>query len=244
MTYEDGLTLVRSGQFRSLLDRFVPSSDAPDVSPQLRTLVAYVSALTDDVNVAVPLLQVNDAKLSAATRSQIETTHGIISWRSGSHELAWHHLQGGVRLARDANDSERLAWAYLHLWRLAIEVQPSNAVEALLGEVRSAVVRACIPAATAYLHVCVAAFEGQRGNLDEVRRHCDIAESLLDVQPNAWVLSGALVNRSCVACLRCDFEGALRHVEKILMLTTVHAAQTHRHSAENMSGYIHFVSGE
>ena len=77
MTYEDGLTLVRSGQFRSLLDRFVPSSDAPDVSPQLRTLVAYVSALTDDVNGAVPLLQVNDAKLSAATRSQIETTHGI-----------------------------------------------------------------------------------------------------------------------------------------------------------------------
>jgi len=244
MTYDDGLTLVRNGQFRFFVDKFIASADAEDTPPQLKALVAYVSAVMDDAKTAVSLLRFNENKLSPGVRSQIETARGIISWRSGAHDTAWHHLQAGVRLAREASDTERVAWAYLHLWRFAIEVQASDAVEALLGEVRDAVVRAGIPAATAYLHVCVAAFEGQRGNLDEVSRHCDIAESLLRVEPNAWVLSGSLVNRSCVACLRYDFYTALKHVDRILALTSVHSAQTHRHSAENMSGYVHFLSGE
>jgi DNA-binding NtrC family response regulator len=64
------------------------------------------------------------------------------------------------------------------------------------------------------LHLCVATIEGQAGRLDEALRHCDIADALLMLAPNARLTGGVLINRACVACQTCEFDKALDYLEK------------------------------
>ena len=49
----------------------------------------------------------------------------------------------------------------------------------MVPAVRQAVNRAGLPQQVAYLHLIVAAMEGQNGRYDEARRHCEAAESIL-----------------------------------------------------------------
>jgi hypothetical protein len=81
---------------------------------------------------------------------------------------------------------------HLHLFRFAADAQPSEALGVILPETRKAVTRAGRPSLTAYLHNCVATFEGHRGHFDEAHRHCELADSLLETEPNAWVSCGIL----------------------------------------------------
>ena len=78
----------------------------------------------------------------------------------------------------------------------------------MLPDIRRLVTRAADPQITAYLHSCVAVLAGQMGQLDEARRHCDLAESLLKMAPNQWLLGNSLVSRSTLAILDSDLERA------------------------------------
>ena len=96
---------------------------------------------------------------------------------------------------------------------------------------------------TAYLHVCVATLEGQRGRLQEAERHCVIAESLLSVKPNAWVLGASLINRACIACFQCDFNLALQYNQAAIDLTKINGSVRNRLAAEVTSAHILMLSG-
>jgi len=245
MTYEDSLKLFRKGHFRELIDGFKSTGTATrHAEPKLRILFAYVLALTDETSLAATLSNVDHSTLAPSVRSQAETTIGLINWRMGDLDSTWHHLQSGLRWARESGDAERIAWAHLHLFRFAIEAQPLDVLMGLLRDVRAAVVRAAIPYLTAYLHICVSALEGQRGHLDEAWRHCDIAESLLELEPNAWVLGASLVNRGCIACLRCDFKEATEYNRAAVELTRVNGSMRNRAAADITSGHIQMLSGE
>jgi DNA-binding NtrC family response regulator len=244
MKYQDALALVRTGRFRELINTSARSGNPNEAEPHLRVLLAYALALTGDRSTELPLSKIAAEKLTPSVRSQLETTLGIVRWHAGDHQSSWRHLQAGVRFAREANAPERLAWAYLHFLRIAIEAQPLDALLAMLREVRTAVIKAGVSASTAYLHVCVSTLEGQRGHLDEATRHCDIAASLLDSEPNAWLLGGTLINRSCIACLRCNFRGASEHVRTVIALTAINGSVRHRAAAEVMSGYLQFLMGD
>jgi DNA-binding NtrC family response regulator/tetratricopeptide (TPR) repeat protein len=65
---------------------------------------------------------------------------------------------------------------------------------------------------SAYMHSSLAVLEGQVGRLDEALRHCEIAESLLKLDPNSWVLGSSLLNKGCLAYLRCNLREATSHV--------------------------------
>src|SRR6185503_8492681 len=244
MTYQDALALVRKGQFREFIDKSTRSGNPAELDPNLRVLLAYAIELTGDKSAASPISKIDAEKLAPSIRSQLETTLGIASGYAGDHQSSWRHLQAGVRFAREANAPERLAWAYLHFLRLAIDTQPLDALLAMLREVRTAVTRAGASASTAYLHICVSTLEGQRGHLDEATRHCDIASSLLESEPNAWLLGNASVNRSCIACLRCNFREAFEHVHDVIALTRINGSVRHRFAAEIMSGYLQFLMGD
>ena len=56
--------------------------------------------------------------------------------------------------------------------------------------------------------MCVSVLEGQTGRVDEARRHCDIAEGLLEGSSNLWLLAGCLLNRGNIAWQTCDFDEA------------------------------------
>jgi len=244
MTYAEASRLFRHGRFREIIDGFKGSRNTPTTDRQLSLLVAYVLALTDDAASAAPLINIDVSKLTAAQHAQVEVTSGIISWRSGDNDSALRQLQGAVRLARGLQSPEVLGWAYLHLFRFAVEVQPRDVVLGMLKDVRTAVTRAGDAALTSYLHVCVAVLEGQRGQLDEAMRHCDIAESLLENSPNAWILGASLINRSCVASLQCDFSRAAEYARRAIGLSNTTGLLIQRGAAEIMSGYLQLLVGD
>ena len=246
MTFEGASRLFRQGRFRELIDAFVSSGKVQRiVDPKLRVLLAYVMALADETPLASSLASADQAThLGPSLRSQSETTVAIVAWRSGDLHTAWRHLQASVRLARESGDVERIAWAHLHWFRFAIEAQPVDVATGLLRETRSATVQAAIPYLTAYLHICVSVLEGQRGHLDEAWRHCDIAESLLQLEGNAWVMGSLLVNRGCIACLRCEFEEAGTYNRGAIELSKVNGSLRIRAAAEITSGHIQMLCGE
>jgi tetratricopeptide (TPR) repeat protein len=245
MTYDEALSLFRRGRFCELISAYHHGQLATAREASLRVLVAYVAAHTDDVSTATQLLSpIAGNQSTAAVRSQTDATLGLLSWRSGDFDNARQHFQSAVRHGRASHDDERTAWAYLHLFRFLLEAQPAESLTATLGEVRAAVIRAGVPYLTAYLHVCVATLEGQRGRLEESLRHCDIAESLLELQPNAWVLGASLINRACIACFQCDFNLALKLNQAAIELASTNGSIRNRLAAQVTSAHILMLSGQ
>ena len=76
----------------------------------------------------------------------------------------------------------------------------------MVPAVREAVNRAGRPQPIAYLHLIVAAMEGQNGRYDEARRHCEAAESLLELAPHAWLRCTGLANTSALAMVAGEFD--------------------------------------
>ncbi|MEQ1758749.1 MAG: sigma-54 dependent transcriptional regulator [Vicinamibacterales bacterium] len=71
----------------------------------------------------------------------------------------------------------------------------------MLPILKRSVVRAGDPQISAYLHMCTAVLEGETGGITEGNRHCDAAESLLELADNASLRASNLVNRGCLAIL-------------------------------------------
>jgi DNA-binding NtrC family response regulator/tetratricopeptide (TPR) repeat protein len=147
-------------------------------------------------------------------RCRAEIVHGVIAEGSGAMSEALEHFQLALRIARAAKDDIQTAWSQLRIFRHLIDRSATNISAAMFSEVRRAAIRAATPHVTAYLHQCVSVLEGQSGQLDESRRHCDIVDSLLTSSPNAWLRVGNLVNRACLALLNCNYSEAAGYLAR------------------------------
>ena len=214
MTYDDAVKLFRKGHFRELINGFKESGRCQGLDPNSRILFAYVLALCGQTSLATAVIRIEDHKADARLRSQIDATLGTISWWSGDQESASKHLHCAIQGACESKNLEWIAWTHLHLFRFAVDARPAHVLDVMLPDVRKAVIRAGIPSLTAYLHNCVATLEGYRGHVDEASRHCDIADSLLETDPNAWILAGILMNRGCLATVRCEFREAAEYLPR------------------------------
>ena len=180
-------------------------------------------------------------------RQKATFNHGllaVVSRRGGDHKSALRHAQAAASLAAESDDPERIAWAHLHLFRLLIEVGPIDKVLVALPDVRRSVARAGLNHTSAYLHTCVSVLEGQIGRLHEARRHCDIADSLLERSSNIWLTASSLVNRGCIACLNCEFEKAttLLRVARETANKSGHASLTR--AADVSNGHVQLLVGQ
>ena len=137
----------------------------------------------------------------------------------GDVDSARNRFHLAIRHAQDSKDPERIAWAHLHLYRLLVEGHPMDALSAMLPEVRRVVTRAGDAQVSAYLHASVSVLEGQTGRLSEALRHCDIADSLLRLAPNAWLSGNVFLIRACIACLGCHFDLAAECIAAARELT-------------------------
>ena len=209
LNYEAAAKLFREGEFLQLIRASGHQEERHALEPRHRVILANALALVGELTEAQRLAEIDRHPTAPpSVRSQAELTLAMVSWRDGDLNSAVRLAQSAVHLAQESNEPERIAWAYLHLFRLLAEGGPIETVLGALPDVRRAVARAGVGQATAYLHLCVAILEGQTGRLDEARRHCDIAGSLLDLSSNVWLRGVSLVNRGCIACLSCEFEKA------------------------------------
>jgi DNA-binding NtrC family response regulator len=244
MTYDDALKLLRTGRFRELIGAFNEQAHWRHADLRSRTLFAYVLALTGQTSFASSVLGPTIDNSSATIRSQAEATLGIVKWWSGDHDAALSHLQTAVQHARESKNAEWIARTQLHLFRFAIDARPLDALTVILPRTREAVMRAGCASLTAYLHLCVATLEGYRGQIEEARRHCDLADSLLEADPNAWVSCGILINRGCIATLRCEFRDAAKFFRTAIQSAEVSGSTHMRSIAESNSAWVELVTGQ
>ena len=179
----------------------------------------------------------------AAVRSRAASILGLISQAEGNIVVAAQHFQAGVRLAYESKDPERIAWAQLYLFRQLIDGHPTQGVMALLPEVRKAVTRAGHPHTSSYLHICVSVIEGQTGRFDEALRHCDIATSILQTAPNAWLSGTNFVHRACIAYLMCDFEAATEYTKLAKQVTAKSGHARGAVALDNNLGHLETIVG-
>ena len=246
LSYEAAANLFRQGEFLRLIDASGHDhQQRRTLEPRHRVIIANALAVVGDLREAQYLAHLDRHPPSAAAvRSQAESTLAILSWRDGELSSALRHAQSAIQLAQESDDLERIAWAHLHRFRLLIDTGPMDKVLAALLDARKVVARAGIGQATAYLHTSVSVLEGQTGRVDEARRHCDIAESLLEVSPNIWLTGASLINRGCLACLNCDFDEAI-DLLRAGQEAARKSGQSHLALATDATmGYVQFLVGQ
>jgi len=214
LTYEAAKRLFNSGEFSLLVE----SSDLSEgglhhLEARQQALIAYALAQIGDVVGARRLARLlNQGDAPPILRSEAHLALGIASESDGEMADALEHLQLSLRFANFAKDDLQIARAQLRLFRHAIDTCSSEVLTGMLSQVRRAVTRAGNTQVTAYLHLCLAAIEGQSGRVVEAWRHCDRADELLALEQNAWLTVNNLTNRTCLALLECDFARAARYI--------------------------------
>ncbi|HEU5256839.1 MAG TPA: sigma 54-interacting transcriptional regulator [Vicinamibacterales bacterium] len=244
MTYEHCLQLFRKGQLRKLIQAITDGRRLQDIETNVRVLLGYTLAIVGDTSLARSVVETEPPRLAPNVRSQFECALAIIGWRAGDADAAWKHFNLAIHAAVESKDLERIAWAHLHLLRFAVDTRPADALTVILPQARSAVVRAGIPSLTAYLHTCVATMEGNCGRIDEALRHCDLAESLLELESNAWVLGVTLLNKGSIAIVRCEFAKAANYFHSAIAQVDVNGSSRTHAGAETNLGYIYMLTGE
>jgi DNA-binding NtrC family response regulator/tetratricopeptide (TPR) repeat protein len=216
LTYEPATRLFREGDFEAILTRSTRVlRTLRSLEPRLRVIVAHTLALTGELDDAYKLAEVDRlAQSPPPIRWRAELVLALVLWRKAEMDGALRHFHAAVRLAHESNSASKIAWANLHLFRCLIDGHPNSSALGMLPDLRRYVTRAADPQITAYLHSCVAVLAGQMGQLDEARRHCDLAESLLEMAPSQWLLGNSLVSRSTLAILDCDLEQAFTCLTK------------------------------
>jgi tetratricopeptide (TPR) repeat protein len=205
--FEAASRLFRDGEYLALIQAS-GRTDAERAAhePRHRVLLANSLALIGQLESAQRLAELDrHPPASLSIRSQAESTLCVVERRLGNHNAAQRHAQAALLYAQESNDTERIAWAQLHLFRLLIEIGPADKALSALADTRRLVAKAGSNDASAYLHICVSVLEGQIGRLDEAKRHCDIADGLLGQSTNAWLSASCLINRGCIEWLNCQF---------------------------------------
>lgn len=246
LSFEAAARLFRQGEFVQLIEGSGRTeAERRALEPAHRVIVANALAMTGHLEEAVRLAEIDrHTAVPASIRSQAEWILGLVDWRTGDIASALQHARLALRLAYESNELERIAWAYLNLFRILIETGPMDAITATLIDVRRLVARAGLPQVTAYLHNCVAVLEGQTGRLHEARRHLVIAESLLGLAPNARLAGSLQLNRGSVACAQCEFDLAIDQFRAAKDTAKQSGYQQNVAAAEASFGYVQLLVGQ
>ena len=224
LSYDEAVRLFRSGEFGTLANAFEKARPTDSrLDPQVRILVAHALARVGFSERARELLpQDVVSPWSLRQRAMAHSVLGLASRGVGEFSEALAHFQVAIRLSQDQPDLEEAAWAQLHLFRHLLDSGRPDLSQAMIPTVRAVVRRAGAPQVTAYLHVVIAALEGQRGRLDEGLRHCEVAQSVLQMAPNAWIQCAVLRNRASIALAGSHLLSALDAIRSVETIAKTH----------------------
>src|SRR4051812_1512006 len=215
--------LFRSGRFVDLVGQARAFGELRGVHPELRLLVAHsLFHVADTTNAERIADGENSASAPPAIRAHCEQILGLIRRRHGAITAARNHFHNAIQLAKEDRDYQRAAWASLQLFRTLAESEPSAAIAGMLPEVRNSVTRAADVQISAYLHDSIALMEVAHGRLGEAQRHIKLARTLLESEPNAWLLQVVEISSFFVAFLENNYSAAsnyLRNAKNLLSVT-------------------------
>ena len=244
LDHERAKTLFEQGEFLKVIQESGRNEvERRSLPAAHRIIVANALALNGHLDEALRLAAMSRDDASGPVRSQAEWILGLTCWRAGDMASALLHTNAALRLAQESRDTGLIAWSSLHVFRLMIDSGAQDAIMASLTEVRRHVARAALPHITIYLHNCVAVLEGQIGHLDEARRHLDIAQSLLDRHPNAWLEGSLRVHRATIAYARCEFQEATVHFKAAQQCAKRSGHQQQGLAADTSLGFLEFLTG-
>jgi DNA-binding NtrC family response regulator/tetratricopeptide (TPR) repeat protein len=214
--------LFHAGRFADLLRVSMPFLHHGELSTHDRLLIARAMVHTGDIERARHIAETaNEQNAGPLLRSRCELILGLVAKRIGDLPAARRRLQHSVHLAREAADGKQLAWSQLSLFRLLAEGEPEGLLSAVLAETRRVVSTAGDPHVAAYLHDCVSLLEAQTGRLDEARRHLQVAASIVERYPHAWIEQVVCTSHLCLACLEHDSANAAKHAAKARKLSEI-----------------------
>jgi tetratricopeptide (TPR) repeat protein len=219
---ESARKLFRSGRFVELVSRLGTAAELRNSEPELRVLAAHAFFHAADTEASERLVLAENNESSAITiRAHCEQVLGLLRRRQGAISTARNHFRNAIQLAKEGRDDPRAAWASLQLFRTLAESEPAVAISGILPEVRNLAARAADLHVNAYLHDSIALMEVANGRLGEAHRHLKVARSLLDSEPNAWLLQVIEVSSFFVAFLENDYSGASGHLKNARKLLSI-----------------------
>jgi tetratricopeptide (TPR) repeat protein len=211
LSFDEAKVFFDLGHFDELVRRSRRLA-RPFTDCDLQLLVAHAMVMVGNIAEAKDLAT-GTFDNTPTVRAHASLVLGLIEHASGALTTAAHHFRTAVRIANESRNANDIAWALVYLLNHLVNVEPNEAVMALLPHVRRAVTRAGDPQAIAYLHQAITVLEGQTGGLDEARRHCDVADSILALSPNVWLATNSLLNRACIDMLTCRYSAAEKEIE-------------------------------
>jgi len=153
------------------------------------------------------------ARCSRLTESEVAghlVLSGIASKRLGKLEEALAAFQQACRHAERAESIDLTCWAQLRLLGTAADLGRQEIVASVLDSLSGSVEKAAAPVITTAYHLFLAEVEAKRGHLSVSRHQSQLAASLLERFPNAWLRGLLDLHESCLCYLSGDFASALR----------------------------------
>ena len=229
------------------LARDFQNSQANDarVDLQVRILVAHALVWVGLPERARDLLSHNIvAAMAPRPRAMAHTVLGLASRGLGDFNEALGTLSIGCQVVARTNRPRRDRLGTAPSLSTPVGCGQSELPQAMIPTVRTAVRRAGSSQATAYLHIVIGALEGQRGRLTESARHCAIAQSLLDIAPNAWLQCSLLRNEGSIALAEYRLLDATSAIRSISEHAKAHSLV--REIVENDAnlGYVELLRGD
>jgi DNA-binding NtrC family response regulator/tetratricopeptide (TPR) repeat protein len=246
-TYDTANKLAEQGEFGALRQMAEPYLGNPrTIDPSTLVLVAHALVYTGEGRRALSLLATLNLESGTVdlNRSRARLVLGLANRAAGSMTIALSQLQRAHHLAQESGSLEDIAWAHVYLFRHMIDSHPVDLAPAMLPAVKASVAKTGSSHILAFLHQSVAVLEGHNGRLREALRHCERAESLLSLSPNAWLHCGNQQNRAAILAAQCQFAEALRILEPLRRTALLHGLTNDVVKAESNIGHVLWATGE
>src|SRR5687767_12876422 len=158
LTFDAAKSLFRLGRYAELMEQCgLEPTSLRSLSQEHRVLLAQAAFHAGNIDGAVRIARrENVAETSPEIRSKCEVILGLVQRREANWDSALRHFQLSVQFAKEAESVMQLGWSSVWLFRGLAEIQPTDALAAMLNDTRKYVTRAGDPHLAAYMHDSIA----------------------------------------------------------------------------------------
>jgi len=169
-------------------------------------------------------VEVLAATAEPVAHARCESVLALLAIDGGYVIEALERLQRAAKALRNARRWADAAVCEIFAFRLLAERQQPELLDHRLTELRRLVHGAADPHVAALFHETVARHAVQQGRTGDASQHLQIASSLLQVEPNAWIEQLCAAAHFCLSFSQGDVASARVHLRRAVDLVSVTGA--------------------